>query len=486
MKILLVQSNYLISRKSGAWLVNPPIGLAYIAAILEEKGFNPEILDANAKNWSPEQVAEYAKDYDIVGISVLTPAQRWASDVARLLPKKTLKIIGGGHPTGCPEDLIKKGFDIAVIGEGEYTFLDIVEGKDLSKIEGICYKSGDKIIINPLRKPIDPNELPLPSRHLLISNGVDLPYISAGTKYRPWSPIFTSRGCPFDCNFCMKKVFGYKFRPRTPENVMEEIRFLVNELKIKELAVYDDTFNFDLGRAEKILDMIIAEGIKIHIRLTNGIRVDNVNENFIRKLKKAGCNYIAYGIESGNQEVLNKIPKNITLDQIREAVKITKKVGIPVCGFFIFGLFGDTKETMQQTIDFAKELDLDMVAWHLATPYPGTKMFEEIKKNGKFLFDISDWHNIQHTSGKMMFTHPDVASPKEVEDAYARAYKEFYLRPTYIIKQILKIRSWTQFVGIIRGSVAIMKAVLRKQPYVERTFDECNIGSVNTNESAVG
>jgi radical SAM superfamily enzyme YgiQ (UPF0313 family) len=485
MKVLLVQSNYLVSRKSGAWLVNPPLGLAYIAAVLEEKGFKPEILDANVKNWSPEQVAEYAKGYDIVGISVLTPAERWASNVARLLPKKTLKVAGGPHSTGYPEDLVKKGFDISVIGEGEYTFLEIAEGKDLSKIEGICYNDDDNIITNPLRKPIDPNELPLPSRHLLINNGVDLPYISAGTKYRPWSPIFTSRGCPFDCNYCMKKVFGYQFRPRTPENVMKEIRFLVNELKIKELAIYDDTFNFDLDRAEKILDMIIAENIKVHIRFTNGIRADKVNENFLMKLKKAGCNYVAYGIESGNQEVLNKIPKCITLDQIREAVKLTKEVGIPVSGFFMFGLFGDTKETMQQTINFAKEVDLDMAAWNLATPYPGTKMFEEIKKNGKFLFDLNDWHNIQHTSGRMMFTHPDVASLKEVEDAYARAYKEFYLRPRYIIKQIIKIRSWTQFVGTLKGVVAIMKAIFRRQPDVQRNFTDKNIESVKINESVI-
>jgi radical SAM superfamily enzyme YgiQ (UPF0313 family) len=407
-------------------------------------------------------------------------------EVVRLLPKKTLKIAGGPHATGYPVDLVKKGFDMAVVGEGEFSFLDIVEGKDLSKIDGICYKNEDKIIVNPLREPIDPNELPLPARHLLENNGVDLPYISARTIYRPWSPIFTSRGCPYDCNFCMKKVFGYKFRPRTPENVMKEIRFLVNELKIKELAIYDDTFNFDIERAEKILDMIIVEGIKIHIRTTNGIRADKVNEKFLMKMKKAGCNYIAYGIESGNQEVLNKIPKNITLDQIREAVRMTKKVGIPVCGFFMVGLFGDTKETMQQTIDFAKELDLDMTAWNLATPYPGTRMFEEVKKNGKFLFDINNWHNIQHTSGRMTFTHPDVASPKDVEDAYARAYKEFYLRPKYIIKQALKIRSWTQFIGTIKGAIAIMKAILRKQPDVQRTLiEECNINNVNVNEGTV-
>lgn len=338
-EILLVQPNYLLSRKSGAWRVNPPLGLAYIAAVLEEKGYKPEILDTNVKLWSPEQAAEYAKDYKIVGVSVLTPAQKWAVEFCNLLPKTTLKVIGGPHATGDPIGVLNQGFDISVCGEGEYSFLEIVEGKKLEKINGISFKKDGIIITNGPRDPIDPNKLPMPARHLLESNGVDMPYISAGTRYRPWSPIFTSRGCQFDCNFCMKKIFGYRFRARTPENVMEEIRYLVKELKIKELAIYDDTFNTDLDRAEQILDMIIEEKLNIHIRTTNGIRADRITERFLQKMKQAGCNYIAYGIESGNQAVLNKIPKGITLDKVREAVKLTKKAGIPVSGFLMFGLF---------------------------------------------------------------------------------------------------------------------------------------------------
>ncbi|MFQ6020440.1 MAG: B12-binding domain-containing radical SAM protein [Candidatus Aenigmatarchaeota archaeon] len=464
MRVLLVQPNYRRTRETGAWLVNPPIGLGYIASVLEKNNISVEIIDANALNLIPEDVALYAKNFDIIGVSMLTPAHRFGVALANHeLLKNKLKVVGGPHASGYPEELLESGFDIVVRGEGEYSFLEIVQGKNLKDILGISFKDNGKIIHNKNRPELDVDKLPFPARHLMIKNGVDLPYLSAGTQYRPWSPIFTSRGCPYDCNFCNKKVFGYKFRPRSPENVVKEIDFLVKNYGVKEIDIYDDTFNLDIERAEKILDLIIERNYKIYIRTTNGLRADKVTRRFLEKMKKAGCIYIAYGIESGDQSVLDKIPKAETLEDIRRAVKLTKEVGIPVCGFIMFGLFGDTKETMQKTIDFTKELDLDFVAVNLTTPYPGTKLFDRIKKEGKFLFDFNKWEDFHHTSGRMCFTHPDVASPKEVEEAYQRAYREFYFRPRYLIRQLLKVRTWEQFKGMIRGGIAIWKGAFKKQ-----------------------
>jgi len=464
-----VQPSYEHARRSGTWLINPPLGLAYIAAVLEKNGIKADILDANASDLSPEKAAEEAKKYDIVGVSLLTPAYNFGVSLVRNLPGDILKVGGGPHATGLPEELLRNGFDIVVRGEGEFAFLDIVKGKPLKKIDGLSYKKNGRIVHNKNSKPIDPNVLPFPARHLLASNGVDLPYLSAGTIYRPWSPIVTSRGCPFNCYYCMKGIFGWEFRPRTPENVLAEIRFLVEKYGVKEFDISDDAFNFDIERAEKIMDGVIElkkeTGREIFLRVSNGMRVDRVTETFLKKMKEAGCIHIAYGIESGNQAVLDKIPKNITLDKIRAGIELTRKVGIPsISGFFMLGLIGDNRKTMEDTINFAKSLNLDRVSISLTTPYPGTRLFGEIKKNGEFLFNFKNWEDYHHTSGRIMFTHPDVAPPKVVEYMYQKYYREFYFRPKYIIKQISKIRSFGQLQMMGRGLIAIVKSSIKNPP----------------------
>lgn len=463
MKISLVQPNYRKSRESGAWLTNPPLGLCYLAAVLEEHDYSCEIFDANVKDWSPAETARQVSGSEVVGVSLLTPGEKWSLEFVKLLPETVLKVCGGPHPTALPEKMLKQGFDIAVRSEGEFSFLELVQGKAWEEIQGISFKRNGKLRHTPPREHLDPNQLPLPARHLLESNGVDKPYLSAGTQYTPWSPILSSRGCPYKCNYCCKEIFGYEFRPRTPEHVFEEIKFLVEEYGVKELAIYDDIFNIDMKRANKILDLILESDLKLHLRTTNGIRVNGVTEDFMRKMRDAGCEYVAFGIEAGNQEVLNKIPKGITLDQVRTAVRAAQAAKIPiVSGFFMFGLFGDTAETMQETIDFAKELELDVALFNISTPYPGTRMFEKIKKEGEFLFDTNNWEDIQHTSGKMHFTHPEVAPPEVVEEYYAKAHREFYLRPTYMLRQALKLRSWQQAKTMTNAGLAFLKAMLRR------------------------
>ncbi|MCJ7816575.1 MAG: B12-binding domain-containing radical SAM protein [Candidatus Aenigmarchaeota archaeon] len=453
--ILLIQPNYRHTKETGVWMVNVPLGLCYIAAVLRNKGFKTEILDANALNLSPEETAKHAVGFDAVGVSGMTPAHGFIKELANCLPKTTLKIAGGPHASGFPEKLLDAGYDVVVRGEGEYTILEIMEGKEYGQIKGLSYRKGSKIFHNQDREPIDPDSIPLPARDLLPSNGVDMPYQGMGVQYMPWSPIFTSRGCPFDCYFCNKKVFGRCFRKRSPESVLNEVEMLVKQYGVKEIDIYDDTFNADLARAEKIVDMIIERKLDIKIRFSNGIRADKITESFLRKLKKAGCIYIAYGIESGNQDVLDRLGKNLKLEQVRFAVKLTKKIGIPVTGFFVLGLLGDNEKTMQQTIDFAKELDLDIAQFTIATPYPGTKFHELVKQNGKFLTE--EWENVYHSSGKMVYTYPGTASPEIVEEMYKKAFREFYFRPSYLIKKIARIRSIGELKMIFRGVKSIIR-----------------------------
>lgn len=456
-KVLLVQPNYRHQRESGAWGFNPPLGLAYIAAVLEENDIKVEIIDANVLDLSPSQVVDYAVDFhaSIVGVSMLTPAHNYGVSVAQRLPDDILSVAGGPHTTGIPKELLKDGFDVVVRGEGELTMLELAQEKDLSEIHGISYLDGEKIYHNPPRPPIDPDTLPFPARHLLESNGVDTPYYSANTKYRPWADILTSRGCPYSCYYCNKNIFGHKIRYRSVENVVSEIEFLKEEYGIKEISICDDNFNFNLERAEKILDQIIEKDLDIHIRCHNGLRVDKITKEFLNKMKRAGGCYIAFGIESGNQAVLDKIPKGTTIEQIKKAVTLTKKAGIETCGYFIFGLIGDSKESMKETLDLAIELDLDVTSFHIATPYPGTRLWDTIKRDGE-LFTAS-WDDYHHTAGKMMFTYPGTADPETVEKMYRKAYSSFYFRPKYVFKRVLKIRSLNQIKTMFRGLIAILK-----------------------------
>ncbi|MBI2038638.1 MAG: radical SAM protein, partial [Candidatus Nealsonbacteria bacterium] len=373
-KVLLVQPNYRVKRKAGVSMIHPPMGLAYIAAVLEKNGIPVKILDANALNLSASQVVKEVLDWgaDVVGVSILTPAHNFAVEVARHLPPSVISIAGGAHATAIPETMIKQGFTAAARGEGEEISLDLALGKNLAEILGISFKQGDGIKHNLNRGPLDPNNLPLPARHLLINNGVNKPYFSGVTQEFPWAVITSSRGCPYDCYYCNKLTFGRKIRYRSPENFMQEVDFLVEKYKIKEIDFADDCFNFDIARAKKIFDLIASRPYKIHLRFSNGIRADKIDEEFLEKAKKAGCNYIAIGVESGSQEILNRIPKGETLEDIRKAAKMIKKAKIPITGFFMIGLIGDTKETMQQTIDFAKELDLDIAQFNIAIPNPGT------------------------------------------------------------------------------------------------------------------
>lgn len=461
-KVLLIQPNYNVKKDAEIWTVNPPLGLLYLAAVLEKANISVEIIDANVKNLSSRQIVSLikSKKAKYVGFSIMTPAADWCEEVIKYLPKEIIKIAGGPHASAIPEEVLKTGFDVVVVGEGEETLLEIIQGKKLSGIKGIYYKSKNKVNSNQSRQPLDPNKLPLPARHLIEKGGTNKPYLSAGTRYYPWAQILSSRGCPYSCYFCNKSIFGYKYRPRTPENVLEEIDFLVKEYQVREIDFYDDTFNFDIKRAEEIMDLIIKKGYKLYLRFSNGIRADKVTKSLLRKMKAAGTDYIAFGIETGDEKILSMIPKSEKLSQIRKAVITTHKAGIPVTGFFILGLIGDTKESMQRTIDFTKSLPFDRIILNIAVPYPGTRMWSMIKEAGGEIF-VKKWQDFYNTSGKMQYSIPGMASAEEVEEMYRKAHREFYFRPQYIIKKLPSLFSPSQIPIIYRGLKRIFFSLVK-------------------------
>ncbi|MFC2020378.1 B12-binding domain-containing radical SAM protein [Chloroflexota bacterium] len=421
----------------------PPMGLALIAAVLEKAGYPVTVVDANALNLQPEAVEPLVKDADIVGLTAMTPSINTAIAIARHLKKACPDlpiVLGGTHATLLPEETlaIAPEIDVIVRGEGEDTFIELLQALEskqpLSTIAGVSYKKDGRVVSNPASsKMVDLDSLPFLAYHLL-------PW----QKYKPHPPhgralpfavIITSRGCPYRCAYCSKPIFGNKFRAQTPERVVEEIVYYQKNFGIKEIAFYDDSFTLDKERARAIADEIIKKELKIH--WTCETRVNLVDKELLRHIKQAGCYSIAYGIESGSPEILKALDKEITLEQAVEAVRFSREAGLQTIGYFMIGSPGESPDTIRQTIEFAKKLKLDFAQFSVTTPFPGTKLYD-LYLNGRKGEDIP-WESFVYAgtgNGITPIFESDLLSRGEIQQWTRRAYREFYLRPSYSWQRI--------------------------------------------------
>jgi len=422
----------------------PPLGIAYVAATLEKAGNKVEIIDSSALKLNVDETVKMVIDngFEFVGITVMTPTLGSAVEVARGIKEKNKSIfifMGGAHVTALPVKTLENfpEIDVVVIGEGEVTTPILIENKEkLKDVLGIAYRKNGKIVVTPSR-PIIKNldDLPLPAYHLLPINKYR-PYPPHGKKL-PYMAIMTSRGCPFRCTFCSKPVHGKLYRAKSPKAIIKEIKYIKENYKIKEILFYDDSFTLDRQRIIELCDEMIKN--KINIPWSCETRVNLVDKELLSKMKDAGCYIISYGVESGNQEILNNIKKDITLEQIKNAFKLTREAGIAIVSYFMLGCPGETKQTMKQTIEFAKELDANFAQFSICTPFPGTEIADLIDKK-----DEIDWNKLSYVSNRSE-SIPVVLSKnlneEQLKKYYNNAYKEFYLRPSFIIKTILRTRS---------------------------------------------
>lgn len=249
----------------------------------------------------------------------------------------------------------------------------------------------------------------------------------------PAANIITSRGCPFDCVFCFKGVYGKKYRFRSKESVTEEWRWLIEKLGVKEIAVQDDLFNIRIDRAKDICREIIKEKLVLPWTTPNGIRADAFDDELAELMVRSGCYRIAFGIESGNQKILDSIGKKIKLEKIEQAIKTAKKAGLKTLGFFVMGSPGETSLTMQDSIDFAVKTDPDYAQFSVATPFPGTRLFDIINKAGEI--NTKDWSSYSQFDRKEYFTYGYI-DRKIVEKYVKKAYRRFYLRPKKLLRLI--------------------------------------------------
>ena len=362
----------------------PLLGLGYLAGIAEQDGHEVRIHDFGLYPSQPiEQDAQQVIDFkpDIIGFTSMTTSYHYVEQlVARL--KDALDapvIIGGPHATSLPDStLANPHIDYLAYGEGEYIFQDFLRAWESGdhrwdQIQGLWYKEDGRIIPGGSRKPIeDLDALPNPARHLYELNKYPL-YAPNGEMMLT---ILSSRGCPYNCSFCFKGIVGRSYHQRSPENIVAELKLVSQTYDVRNFYFIDDLFTIDVKRLEKILDYFIEQ--KLDYRWRCLARVDRITQDLLKKMYRAGCRQIHYGIESGNEDVLRRTSKHINLQQVRDAIRWTEEAGIRSKGYFILGLPGDNLESMQETIEFAASLELTEAMFSIATPFPGTALWNEL------------------------------------------------------------------------------------------------------------
>src|SRR3989344_2569109 len=466
MKIVLINPGMSAEKQAGSLkgVANMilPLRIGVVASVLEKNKFDVKIIDCVPENLSLEELKERIdrEKPDLIGITATILSYDAALETGKKLKNYKI-VIGGPHFTSVPEKVMQEEcFDFGVIGEGEETILELCNAlkydKDFSKINGLVYRENGEIKINKRRELIkNLDELPFPALHLYPDLKKYTP-MPGGYKQLPFAHMITSRGCPYRCVYCDRSVFGNRFRSQSPERVIKEIEFLVEKYGVKEIKFYDDTFTMDMERVSKICDLIIEKGIKITWSCST--RVDRVNKELLMKMKKAGCWQIDYGLESGDQRMLNIMKKGITLEQSRNAAKWTKEPGIRLRAFIILGMPGETNESIRNTIDFVKELGVDVVAFYALMIYPGNELYDMVKKEGRLLHeDYSQFSSLIDTKKTRLHYVPDGMNEEELKNWIRKAYKEVYLNPRYLTRQIGSIKNfgdvkryWGAFKTIVR------------------------------------
>lgn len=399
-----------------------PMGLLYLAGVLEHNGKEVQILDLLVAKYSKDKVKNKIEEYkpDIVGITCVTMNYPVASDILKYcksVNKDIITVIGGPHVTFATKETLSEApwIDIVVRGEGELTMLDIVNGKKLADIDGIAFRDKDgEIKITRERRLIENlDELPMPARHLF--------QLSRYHALDVHASLISGRGCPFNCIFCVgSKMGGRRVRYRNPKLVVDEIEQALTVYGFNKVNFEDDLLTLNHKHLNAICDEIIARGLKF--KWSAFSRVDTVNPDVLRKMKESGCTHVLYGIESGNQQILDTAKKKITLDKVKDAVKMAKDAGIQVMASFIVGLPGETKETLKQSMKFAQGLGVPY-GFHVLSPFPGTEVREKASEYGIEIL-TNNWLKYDCNTA---VTRTKEAGPKEIYQTI-REYNELIKR----------------------------------------------------------
>lgn len=425
---------------------NPPLGLLYIAAYLEKHSrHDVHVIDAQVENLNYQELERRIRSVapEVVGITAMTmtllDVLKTAS-VVKGIDRTSKIVIGGPHVHLYPLETI--GFanvDFLVLGEGEKTFCRLLENigdiRALKELSGIVFKAEEQIIQTGHGQSIeDLDELPFPARHLVPYQR----YTSLLSNNKTVTTIFTSRGCPYRCSFCDRPHLGKRFRARSPKNVVDELSDCVRK-GVTQFLFYDDTFTLNKKRAVEICEEINRRQLRISWDIRT--RVDKVDSELIAALRKAGCVGIHFGVESGSQMILNTLKKGITLQQVRDAFRLTRTAGIRTLAYFMVGNPGENVGEVHETLNLMKSLNPDFVHVTIFTPFPGTVIYREGIATNVIAKDY--WKNFatDPTPDFVPPHWPENFTRRELEQWVTAIYRKFYLRPAYFVQRLSQLRS---------------------------------------------
>lgn len=451
MKILLV--NPPSGQPRRPTLMVPPLGLAYLAAVLRRAGYRVQVKDALAEGLGWEEFAAYlaSERPDVLGLTGLSPTIATAFKAVRLArPLARTIVLGGPHVSVWGQEVFKQcpELDLGVVGEGEDTMVELAAAlAEGASPEGIAGVIGPDFA-GPRRKLLkDLNALPFPARDLLPLHRYAYPF----AKSKRVTTLFTSRGCPYHCIFCDKSVFGSRWRGRRADNILAEIDEIVQVHRITSLIIYDDLFTLDQDRVQQVCEGILKRGYKLDWKCES--RVNLVDPDTLKLMKRAGCSLIAYGVESGTQKGLDYLNKKITLKQIRRAFALTHEAGLETLAYFVLGLPVETYADELQTIRLACELNPTYAQFATLSPYFGTRLYAEALKQGWYR-ELNIKNPADQDLKRAVLISPNW-SEAGLKKILRRAHLSFYLRPSYILRRVAAVRSPAHFINATRGFLAL-------------------------------